>query len=591
VAERLVEAKLPPEVHIAPLYGALTSKEQDAAVSPAPPGARKVVLATSIAETSLTIEGVRIVIDCGLARVPRYDPSSGLTRLETVRVSRAAADQRRGRAGRTEPGVCYRLWDEPETRSLPAFNTPEIRETDLAGVALALAEWGARTPDGLALLDPPGAAAFSEARKLLHRLGALDAKGDLSPHGVQLGRLPLPPRLADMVVRGARCGRGEQAALLATIMTERGVGGSSTDITERVGRLKRDGSGRAKDALAMARRWAGSVKAQVDSPPLSDALLIAHAFPERIAQARTAESGDFRLSSGRGARVEPTDALARNQWLAVAELAGSGGASDRILLAASLDPDALTQAFADDLEHRELIQTDAAGRVRVRQQVRIGELVLRERLVERPDKALIGRALTERVLADGIANLPWSEGATSFRARLAFCTQVQPDEDWPDLSDEALTTSASEWLTPVLESAGSLGAIKPDQLFEALRNLCPWDIQRRLDHWAPARLDTPAGASAQIDYAAEGGPRVEVRVQMLFGLKQHPCVAQGRVPLTLALTSPAHRAIQLTKDLPGFWAGSWKDVKSEMKGRYPRHPWPDDPANAPPTTRAKPRGT
>jgi ATP-dependent helicase HrpB len=597
VARELEEGALPDNVTICPLYGALTPAEQDLAIRPAPSGHRKVVLATSIAETSLTIEGVRVVIDGGLARVPRFQPATGLTRLETVRVSRAGADQRRGRAGRTEPGVCYRLWDESETGSLPPFATPEIRECDLSGLALALAEWGVRDASGLALLDRPPAGAFQEARALLQRLGALTEAGDLSAHGRHLAALPLPPRLADMVIRGAGGGQADIASGLAAVLTERGLGGTSTDLSERLKRFKADASPRARDIRQLSERWARTATSMAvaassgkRSRTLEISLLVAHAFPDRIAQKREGADGEFRLASGRGARLDPTDPLARQGWLAVAELTGTGQASDRITLASPLDPVALAEAFDDQLEHREAVEIDAAGRARLRRQTRIGELILTDRIVERPDRKRLAKALLDHVVIRGLHILDWGDAATDLRRRVAFASGLDPSGGWPDLSFEALIGDAAGWLEPLLEQGG-LSNVSATALEAVLRDRIGWARLRELDRLAPERLATPAGPSHRIDYGAEGGPRVEVRVQELFGLKTHPCVGEGRISLTVALTSPAHRPIQITRDLPGFWAGSWRDVRAEMKGRYPRHPWPEDPAAALPTTRAKPRGT
>ncbi len=597
VARDLEDGGLPDDVIVCPLYGALTPKEQDAAIRPAPSGRRKVVLATSIAETSLTIEGVRVVIDAGLARVPRFQPATGLTRLETVRVSRAGADQRRGRAGRTEPGVCYRLWDEPETRALTPFATPEIRECDLSGLALALAEWGVRDATGLALLDPPPAGAFQEARALLQRLGALTATGDLSPHGRNLAALPLPPRLADLVVRGAACGQAPLAAGLAAILTERGLGGTSTDLSDRLRRFQSDGSPRARDIRQLADRWARTAMSMIPAAgsrsgvrSLDISLLVAHAFPDRIAQRREGSDGEFRLASGRGARLDATDPLARQDWLAVAELSGTGQASDRIMLACPLDPAALAAAFDDQLDHREEVEIDSAGRARLRHQTRIGELVLTDRIVERPDRRRLAEALLDHVLSRGLQTLDWGDAAEDLRRRVGFVSGLAADGDWPDLSFQALARDGTGWLMPLLEQGG-LAAVSPSALNDMLRERIGWTSLRELDRLAPERFTTPAGPSHRIDYGADGGPRVEVRVQELFGLRTHPGVGGGRVPLTLALTSPAHRPIQITRDLPGFWAGSWREVRTEMKGRYPRHPWPEDPAAAVPTTRAKPRGS
>jgi ATP-dependent helicase HrpB len=582
---RLAERLRRPDVEIAPLYGALDPREQDRAIAPAPPGRRKVVLATSIAETSLTIQGVRVVIDSGQARVPRFDPASGLTRLATVRVSRAAADQRRGRAGRTEPGVCYRLWDEAETRALPAYADPEILDADLSGLALDLARWGAKDAAGLAFLDPPPAAAFAEARALLVRLEALSAGGVLTAHGGALADMPLPPRLAHMVLKAAETGQASRAARIAALITERNLGGRDGDLRHRLDGLERDKSPRARDAKALADRWTGLSGRAGKGEPLSDGLLLAFAYPERIARARGPQ-GEFQLVSGRGAFVEPTDALARETWLAVAEL-GGGERRDRILLAAPLDEAELLSAFAGQLETEDRLEESGAGRLRAKRLTRLGRLVVKEAVDENPDPALIAAALADRVRAEGVAILPWGASAEALRRRVGFLRAADPA--WPDLSDAALAASLDDWLVPLLPGVRSLAALKPDVLDGALRTLIPWDLQRRLDAEAPARWTAPTGNSFAIDYAAEGGPRVDVRVQEVFGIAQHPTVAG--VPITMSLLSPGHRPIQTTKDLPGFWNGSWKDVRSDMRGRYPKHVWPEDPASAAPTARAKPRGT
>jgi ATP-dependent helicase HrpB len=583
-AERLAERPRP-GVEIAPLYGALDPRDQDRAIAPAPVGQRKVVLATSIAETSLTIQGVRVVIDCGQARVPRFDPASGLTRLATVRVSRAAADQRRGRAGRTEPGVCYRLWDEAETRALPAYADPEILDADLSGLALDLARWGAKDASGLAFLDPPPAAAFAEARSLLVRLEALTADGVLTSHGRALADIPLPPRLAHMVLKAAATGQAARAARIAALVTERNLGGRDVDLRHRLEALDRDRSPRARDAKALADRWAGMTGRAGKGEPLSDGLLLAFAYPERIARARGPQ-GEFQLVSGRGAFVEATDALARETWLAVAEL-GGGERRDRISLAAPLDEPELLTAFAHQLTAEDRLEESGAGRLRAKRLTRLGRLTVRETIDDNPDPALVAAALADRVRAEGLAALPWGEGAMALRQRLAFLRARDPA--WPDLSDAVLLERLDEWLASLLTGVRSLAALKADALEGALRALIPWDLQRRLDAAAPARWTAPTGNSFAIDYAAEAGPRVDVRVQEVFGLAEHPTVAG--VPITMSLLSPGHRPIQTTKDLPGFWKGSWKDVRADMRGRYPKHLWPEDPATAEPTARAKPRGT
>jgi ATP-dependent helicase HrpB len=584
VAERLAERVQNPAVEIAPLYGALDPAAQDRAIAPAPSGRRKVVLATSIAQTSLTIEGVRVVIDAGLARVPRYDPASGLTRLETVRVSLAAADQRRGRAGRTEPGVCYRLWDQRETRGLVPFDRPEMLEADLARVALDLAQWGAG--EGPAFLDPPPPVALTEARRLLQRLGALDAAAALTDHGRRMAGIALPPRLAHMVLRAAASGQAERAARIAALIAERGLGGRAADLETRLDGFARDRGSRARDAASLARRWAAEAGPARGAGKLGDALLLAEAWPERVAKARGA-AGHFQLASGRGAFMDATESLAKAPWLAIAEL-GGGEARDRILLAAELDPAELKTAFEDRLTREARLQRDAGGRLKAKEVVALGALVVEERLIADPDPALILAALLDEARSKGLAALPWGEAAGVLRARAAFLRGLDPAA--PDLSDAVLLADLEAWLAPILAGKSALGQLSDRDLETALRSRLDHAAQRRLDAEAPPRFEAPTGSRLAIDYAAEGGPRVDVRVQELYGLTAHPAVAGGRAPLVLALLSPAHRPIQLTRDLPGFWRGAWAEVRKEMRGRYPKHTWPEDPAAAAPTTRAKPRG-
>ncbi|MCS0503046.1 ATP-dependent helicase HrpB [Ancylobacter mangrovi] len=591
--ERLLrEAVRDPAVEIAPLFGAMDPREQDRAISPAPPGRRKVVLATSIAETSLTIEGVRVVVDCGLARLPRFDPGVGLTRLVTARVSRAAADQRRGRAGRTGPGACWRLWNEPETASLPAFAPPEILAADLSRLVLDLAVWGVHDPASLAFLDPPPAPAVNEARALLRELGALDADGRVSAAGRAMARLPLEPRLARMVIEGARRGAAERAAMIAAIVGERGLGGDSPDLLHRLDDLRRERSRRVEEVRRQATGWAREAERLAGPPdreasPPSAAALLALAFPDRIARAR-GDGRRFVLANGRGAALDPASSLARARFLAVGEVAGEAEEA-RILLAAELDEAEIESAFGDLIE--ETVETSldpASGALRARRLRRLGSLVLAERtapLAPGPETAL---ALARAAAARGLERLGWSNHQRQWLDRVRFLHASAPDL-WPDLSPERLAATADDWLAPALEGATSLGAIDADRLGQALAGLLPWDLARRLEEEAPTHVEVPTGSRLPIDYAAEGGPLLAVRVQELFGLKTHPAIAHGRVPLTLSLLSPAHRPIQVTRDLPAFWAGSWADVRAQMRGRYPRHPWPEDPANAEPTRRAKPR--
>ena len=579
-AQRLRERLRDPLVDVVPLYGALDKGEQDRALQPALPGRRKIVLATSVAETSLTIDGVRVVIDSGVSRVPRFEPSSGLTRLVTVRVSRSSAEQRRGRAGRTEPGVCYRLWDEEATRGLVPHQRPEILEADLTAFALDLARWGARSTDGLALLDAPPAGALKEAQAVLTRLEVLDAQGSLTEHGRRLTRIPLPPRLAHLVAVASDGGDAASGARIAAVLSEPGLGGNETDLRDRLQGFDRDRSPRAVDARKLADRWsraAGGGQGGTVQP----GLLLAEAFPERVAKAR-GKPGEVLLASGRGAFIDPADNLAREAWLAVADL-GGGDARDRIRLATPVDPAALEARLT--IEDR--LTREPSGRRVMRRIRRLGAIVFDERITGAPDRAAITAALKTETDIAGLSALKWGERSAAFRARLAFLHDV--DVSWADVSDAGLVQSRDVWLWPLLEEVQSLDAIGDVALEQGLRALVPWDRQRTLDDLAPARLATPLGSVA-IDYAAEGGPRVDIRVQELFGVTVHPAVMAGRVALTLALLSPARRPIQMTRDLPGFWAGSWKDVRSEMRGRYPRHPWPENPAEAPATNRVKPRG-
>ncbi|HYF55174.1 MAG TPA: ATP-dependent helicase HrpB [Salinarimonas sp.] len=586
LAERIAD----PAVDLAPLYGAMDRAEQDRAVEPARPGRRKVVLATSIAETSLTIEGVRVVIDSGLARVPVYEPDIGLTRLATVRVSRAAADQRRGRAGRTEPGICYRLWEEAATGSLEPYHRPEILSADLSPLLLDCAAWGVSDPATLPFLDPPPAPALKEARALLAEIGALDGDGRITPTGRRLRALPLPPRLARMVVEAADRGEARDAADLAALLVERGLGGESADLTDRLERFRRDRSRRAEDMRRMAAGWA---RAAQPSPPEGGrgeiGPLLALAYPDRIAKAR-GKPGEFVMANGRGAAVEPHDRLAREPYLAVAEIAG-GAASARILAAAPIAPPEIEAALGDRIAAGDELAFDRAARaLRARRVRRLGALLLDERPLPVPATDAAARLLARGVAGLGIDALPWSKALAQWRERVGFLRRAE-GADWPDLSDAALADTVEDWLAPHLVGRASLDAIGADILAEALHALLPWNLQRRLEAEAPTHFEAPTESRVPIDYGAEEGPVLAIRVQELFGLKAHPAIAGGRVPLVLHLLSPAHRPIQITKDLPGFWRGSWAAVRADMRGQYPKHPWPEDPANAPPTRRAKPRGT
>ncbi len=602
-AERLRDTVRDPSVDIVELHGGLEGRAQREAIQPAATGRRKVVLATAIAQTSITIEGVRVVVDCGMERLPRYEPAAGVTQLETVRASRATADQRRGRAGRTEPGVCYRLWSEPETQGLLAFTAPEILSADLGQLLLDCAAWGVGDPTSLGWLDPPPAGAVAAARAELQSLGAFDADGRLTDRGRQLRELPLSPRLAAMVIRAGSFGAAQEAALIAAVLSERGVGGLSTDLDDRLQGLRRDRGARAESLKKMAAGWArgrgqtagrgadeATKRSGQGSDPVSTAALLALAFPDRIAKAR-GPRGTFLLANGRAAVADPTTSLAGAAFLVVAEMSGMA-AGARILLAARLDERELEDIAGDAIVQRlETVFDPQAAALRSRAERRLGAIVLASepRPISLDDTAAV--ALAEGVASLGIDRLPWTKAQRQLIDRVAFLRAAGANSEWPDLSDATLAATAASWLAPFIVGATRLADITAGMLDNALDVLLPWSLKHRLDNDAPTHFTAPTGNRHAIDYEGEGAPIVALRVQELYGLKSHPAIANGRLPLTLHLLSPAHRPVQITRDLPGFWAGSWRDVKADMKGRYPRHLWPDDPANAAPTARAKPRGT
>jgi ATP-dependent helicase HrpB len=610
-----------PSVDIVPLHGSLDAQAQDRAIAPAPPNRRKVVLATAIAETSLTIEGVRVVVDCGLARVPRYEPDVGLTRLETVRVSRASADQRRGRAGRTGPGVCYRLWDEPQTATLEPANRPEILAADLSGFLLNLAAWGVTDPAALAFIDPPPVPALAQARLLLNELGALDDDGRITLTGKTLRALPLPPRLARMVIHAASRGEAELASEIAVVLSERGLGGNDVDLAQRIDTLRHDRTPRGRDARALAKRWAetarapsptqhvlarvaqhrtqvgqarlavgqgwggGSTKGDAD---LSIGALLALAYPDRVARNRGSD-GSFLLANGRGARLDLASPLSREPFLAVAELAGSA-AQGRVILAAALVLAEIEALFAERIESREEVVFDAgSASLRARAVRRLGVLVLASQPVAVAPSEQHARLLSEAIVRLGIERLPWTKALRQWRDRIMFLRRTT-GEEWPDLSDTTLARNAAGWLAPAFADKTALAELSGEEFAHSLHALLPWPLRRRLEAEAPTHFVAPSGSSVPIDYGAEDGPKISVRVQEMFGLDRHPAIAGGRIALVVELLSPAQRPVQVTRDLPGFWRGSYAAVRSEMRGRYPRHPWPDDPLSAPATARAKRRG-
>jgi ATP-dependent helicase HrpB len=587
VSERLAAQGLPSTVDVFPLHGGLDAATQDRAISPAKSGRRKIVLATAIAETSITIEGVRVVIDSGMARVPRYEPDVGVTRLETVRVSRASAEQRRGRAGRTAPGICYRLWDEPETQGLVPFTEPEIRSADLSSLVLDCAEWGASDPRTLAWLDPPTDGALAAARASLEAIGAIDAEARITNEGRRLRTLPLPPRLARMVLKAAEHGSAGLAAEIASVLVERGIGGNDLDLVLRLENFRRDRFGRAESMRGLARQWAKAAGNGRDGGrQLSPAALLALAYPERFAKNR-GKRGSFLLANGRAGQMDEHHHLASAPYIVVAELQGRAAAT-RIILATEADESELeTIAFGLIETRDEIVFDEIARAVRARRVHRIGAITLQsEARSLRPEDdaaATLARGLGHL----GIASLPWTKSQLQLRNRVSFLRRS--DDTWPDLSDAALASKVEDWLSPFLSGISRAQDVDADMLESALNPLLPHKMRSRLDEEAPTHFEAPTGNRYAVDYEPADAPALHIRVQELFGLKEHPSIARGRLPLTLHLLSPAHRPIQITRDLPGFWAGSWRAVRADMRGKYPKHFWPEDPAMALPTARAKPR--
>ncbi|KTT64613.1 ATP-dependent helicase HrpB [Sphingomonas sanguinis] len=578
-AERL--ANLPSAIAIHELHGSLDPAAQRVAIRRDPEGRRRIVLATSIAETSLTLDGVRIVVDSGLARRPRYDRAAGMTRLVTERASQAAVVQRAGRAARQSPGVAYRLWEEAATAGLPRFDPPEILEADLSSLLLGTALWGVGNPRALPWLDPPPEVAVNEARARLTVLEALDDTGRPTAHGKAIARLPMPPRLAHMLIRSGERGLASTAAEVAVLLGERGIGGQDVDIEQRLRRWRTERGPKAEAARAMAKRWTGLAPKPVEQEVWDHAagVCLALAYPDRVARRRDGTGENWASAGGRGFRLDPASGLASSEWLAVGETQGAASGA-RILSAAPLDLATVEALFAERIETRRTVTFNpATGGVEALRERRLGGL----RLSSGPDSGAsadaIAEALVEGVRAHGLSLLPWSDGAGAYRARAAYAGVA--------LDDETLLERLDDWLPALVAGKRRLDALAPGALTEAIRNLVDWNDQMRIDSMAPSHFTSPAGSSHAIDYAAEGGPRVELRVQALFGLAEHPVIGTERVPLVLSLTSPAGRPIQTTRDLPGFWAGSWSAVAKEMRGRYPRHPWPDDPAAASATLRTK----
>ena len=552
------------------LHGQIDPAAQRLAVRRDVEGRRKVIFATNIAETSLTIDGVRVVIDSGLARRARFDQAAGVTRLVTERASLSAATQRAGRAARQQAGIAYRLWEEAGNGGLPPFDPPEILESDLAPLLLDCARWGENDPAKLRWLDLPPAAAVQQARKLLMSVDALDAHGHITSHGTMLANLPLPPNLAHMVAVAAQSGQAEDAAMLAVLLQERGLGGQGEDIETRFERFVRERGAKADAARMLAQRIARLCGASGDKQMLSIGGLIGSAFPDRIAKRRDAKGEKWISAMGRGLQLDAASLLARAEWLAVADVQGAASGA-RILSAAALTEAEIVDRFGHCIESKQTLTYDkSTDRVDARVQRRLGAIVLSEGRVEKPDPQAVASALMAAVQDMGIDALPWPLSARALRERAHFAGIAS-------LRDDALAERMEQWLLPLLGKANRLRDVAPSGLANALDNMLGWDTRTRIDQIAPTSFKSPAGTEHHIDYAAEAGPTVELRVQALFGLDSHPLVGANRLPLVLSLTSPAGRPIQTTRNLPEFWRGSWRDVAKEMRGRYPKHNWPDAP--------------
>ncbi|HRR33413.1 MAG TPA: ATP-dependent helicase HrpB [Kiritimatiellia bacterium] len=591
----LRNADLPPDVSLHPLYGALPREEQDAAVAPPAPGRRKVVLATSIAETSLTIEGIRVVIDTGWMRVPRFSPRNGMSRLETLRITRDRADQRRGRAGRLGPGVCYRLWDEATDRQLAPEALPEILDADLAATVLQAANWGSSARDGLPWFTPPPDATWRQAVSLLQDLGALTSAAPapaITARGRAMAKLPTHPRLAHMIFEAARDGAAQQACLLAAVITEAASESSvryETDVRRLLDRVREEGrDGFSFRVHELARRWGRHYPA-TDTRRLSEGLLLAWAFPDRLARRRDAQ-GRYLLRNGRGAVIDTADPLARSEWLVVADLLDDT-TDAKIRLAAPLDEDEVETAFADQMERRALTFWDKRSEAVVAvNRLCLGAITVREGGQATPDADSLRAALFDGIRQKGIAQLPWNKSARALQARVMFLRRALPEQGWPDLSDDALLADLDTWLGPFCDSVTRWSHVEAlDLTAILLHRLGACGCSRHaLDTLAPTHLPVPSGSNIQVRYDRDL-PYMEVRIQEVFGLTRTPTVAGGRVPVVLHLLSPAHRPVQVTRDLESFWATGYALVRKDLRGRYPKHYWPENPYEAEPTRRVRPR--
>ncbi len=612
VASSLSDRGLPPAVEVHPLFGNLSPKKQDEAIEPSPDGQRKVVLSTDIAETSLTIEGIRVVIDSGRVRTPRFDPQSGMTRLETVKVSQASADQRAGRAGRLSPGVCYRLWTQHTHQYLNDHTPPDIADADLAPLALELAMWGTTDPAEFRWLDPPPSAAYDQARGLLRRLDALNADGTITDHGREMAALGLHPRLAHMLVNAQTLGHGAVACDLAALLSERDIfrgqgQAPDVDLRLRLEALKRLRSGNrptpnharnyvvpygtAEHVRSMADHWRR--KTGVRSGQSGDieacGLLTAFAYPDRIAEHRDGSNGRFRLRNGRAAALPSPQLLSDADYLVAAHVDGRRRES-RIFLAAPISHDDLVDYFGGHMdEETHIAWAPSERRVRARQQTRLGAIILKDGPVEDPDPAKLADAMVDGVREHELDLLKWTKNAYRLRERMVFLHHHLGD-DWPDVRDEALLNTLDEWLKPHLYGMRRASDLNQLHVTQLLNDRLTWDQRNQLDDFAPTHITVPSGSRRPIDYSDPEAPVLAVRLQEMFGQTQTPRVAGGQVPITIHLLSPAQRPVQITQDLESFWDHTYHEVAKDMRGRYPKHYWPEDPYTATPTNRVRPKG-
>ena len=590
--EQLQQANLPPQITLHPLYGALSRDAQDAALAATPPGMRKVVLATSIAESSITIEGIRIVIDSGWMRIPRFSPRNGMSRLETVRITRDRADQRRGRAGRLCPGICYRLWDEATDQQLAPEALPEILDADLAPTVLQCAEWGTAARTGLPWFTPPPDAAWRQATLLLHELEALSADEPprITRRGKAMVRLPIHPRLSHMVFEAAQAHAAQQACMLAAVLTE--VVNDArhrfeTDlrkVLDIIAHANDDFSHRVKE---LARRWSHAYSP--DTHRLPEGVLLAWAFPDRIARRRST-SGQYLLRNGRGALLDTADALAREEWLVAAELQDDT-TDAKIRLAVPISRQELEDHFSDQFEsHAKLGWDKRTESVVAVNQLCLGAIIIREGGQAKPDPVAAFQALCEGIRQKGVDQLPWTPAARALQARICFLHRAMPEQNWPDVSDTALTEHLQTWLAPFCDGMMRWAHLQNLHLSEVLLSLldthnCP---RRMLDELAPTHIRVPSGSNIQVRYDGEE-PHLDVRIQEVFGMQQTPKIAGNRIPIVMHLLSPAQRPVQVTKDLASFWANGYAFVRKDLRGRYPKHYWPEDPNEATATHRVRPK--